>query len=397
MKRRGFLKSTGLVAASMMVPEFVKASAERFLGQQASGKKLVIIQLSGGNDGLNTVVPFLNDEYYKLRPQIGLSKESCLQITDEVGLNPGMSGLRRLYDEGLLTIINSVGYPNPNRSHFRSTDIWHSGSGSSEFLSTGWIGRFLDNQCAGTAFPHYAIQMDAGLSLALKGATQSGLSLSDPSKLLEAVSHPYIQHSVDKTDHHEHGQLAYLKKTLCDVSSSAEYVAEQMKLYTPAIMYPASRFGQRLQSIGQLINSGSETQVYYTSLSGFDTHANQVGSHENLLNRWSEGVLALTEDLKFNNNLDDTLILTFSEFGRRVKQNAGRGTDHGTANNLFLVGGQLRSPGLFNEMPDLTDLSDGDLKHKVDFRDVYASILTDWFATPHVLILGKERKLLNLV
>lgn len=396
MERRSFLKTSALVSASLMVPEFVKASTKSFLREQSKGRRLIVIQLSGGNDGLNTLVPFRNDDYYNLRPQIGLQKGELHLISDDLGLNPGLLSLKELFDKGWVTLLNGVGYPNPNRSHFRSTDIWNSGTGSDEFVNTGWIGRYLDNECTGF-LPHNAVDLDNGLTLALKGEKNSGLSVSDPQKLAEAVRHPYVAMNSGQSHDNDHPQLAYLNKTLVDVVSSAEYVEDHMRVQKTREEYPYTTIGQKMKTIGQLINSGSQTQIFYASLSGFDTHANQQGTHERLLGNWADAVQALLNDLDQTGNLEDTLVMTFSEFGRRAKQNAAKGTDHGTANNLFLMGGSLANPGVYNEIPSLSDLDSGDLKYSIDFRDIYASILSDWFQADHSKILSGKRKLLTLV
>ena len=184
MKRRNFLKATGLASTALMVPSFLQGlDLESNLLGTRSGKNLIIIQFSGGNDGLNTIVPYRNDIYYQNRPSLGIKKEEVLKVSEELGFNPAMAPLRSLYDEGLMSIVNSVGYPNPDRSHFRSMDIWHTASSSSEYLSTGWLGRYLDNQCRDCEQPYYAIEVDDSLSLALKGSTRNGFAMSNPKQL----------------------------------------------------------------------------------------------------------------------------------------------------------------------------------------------------------------------
>ena len=388
MKRRNFIKSSALASTAMMVPSFLKS----FPGYQAlssrSGKILVVVQLSGGNDGLNTIIPYENDLYYQNRPVLGIPKAEVLTLSDQLGFNPAMEALRTLYDDGLMTIINSVGYPNPDRSHFRSMDIWHTASSSSEYLSTGWLGRYLDNQCQGCDKPYHALEVDDSLSLALKGKEKNGFALSNPKQLQRTAGNKLLKAIAQQQEHHEEENVAYLYKTMIDTQSSADYLFQQSKVYQSQEEYPKTAFGKNLKQIAELITADTDTKVYYVSLTGFDTHANQKNQQARLLRQYSEGMKAFVADLKKNSLLDDTLIMTFSEFGRRVKQNASGGTDHGTANNLFLIGGQLSQPGFYNEAPNLTDLDNGDLKYQIDFRNIYATVLDKWLDTNAKDVLG---------
>lgn len=390
MKRRNFIKSSALASTAMMVPSFLKS----FPGYQAlssrSGKILVVVQLSGGNDGLNTIIPYENDLYYQNRPALGIPKAEVLTLSDQLGFNPAMEALRTLYDDGLMTIINSVGYPNPDRSHFRSMDIWHTASSSSEYLSTGWLGRYLDNQCHGCELPYHAIEVDDSLSLALKGREKNGFAVSNPKQLQRTAGNKLLKAIAQQQKHHEEENVAYLYKTMIDTQSSADYLFQQSKVYQSKEEYPKTAFGKNLKQIAELITADTDTKVYYVSLTGFDTHANQKNQQARLLKQYAEGMKAFVADLKKNGLMNDTLIMTFSEFGRRVKQNASGGTDHGTANNLFLIGGQLHQPGFYNEAPNLLDLDKGDLKYQIDFRNVYATILDKWLDTNARDVLGSS-------
>ncbi len=394
--RRNFLKKSALVSSSFFVPQFVNGFSNKFLGAN-TGKTLVIIQWSGGNDGLNTVVPYHNDLYYKNRPGIAIKKEETLKLNDELGLNPVMTGLKSLYDDGLVSVINNVGYPNPDRSHFRSMDIWHTASGSSEYWQTGWLGRYLDKYCDDCQ-PYHALEVDDTLSLALKGYEKSGFAASNPKKLKQATSNPFHQAIVQHHHDHDHDEnIAYLYKTLIDTQNSAEYLHKQSRVYKSKVEYPQNGFAKDLKQIAELIVAGTDTKVYYANLNGFDTHVNQKNQQERLLKGYSDSIKAFIQDLKQNNRLDDTLVMTFSEFGRRVKQNASRGTDHGTANNLYLIGEKLNKAGIFNESPNLVDLDGGDLKHTIDFRKVYATVLDKWLDVDPKLVLGKKFDLLNVI
>ncbi len=396
MKRRDFFKTSALASTSLMIPSFLKGYVGKGLFSSRSGKNLVVIQLSGGNDGLNTVVPFQNDIYYRSRPTLGVDKNKVLKISDAQGLNPVMEPLRPLYDDGLMCIINSVGYPNPDRSHFRSMDIWHTASSSDEYLSTGWIGRYLDNHCEGCTPPYHALEADDSLSLALKSVEQNGFAMSDPKSLKRATNNKFLK-AISNHDHRHEENVAYLYKTMIDTQSSANYLFEQSKIYQSKQYYPQTPFGRDLKQIAELITAETDTKIYYVSLSGFDTHANQKNQQERLLRQYADAVAAFVKDLKQNQLLEDTLILTFSEFGRRVKQNGSNGTDHGTANNLFLFGGKLKTPGFYNSAPDLKILDNGDLIYEIDFRRVYATILEDWLDADVKQILKGNFEKLNLV
>lgn len=389
MKRREFIKSSGLASTAMLVPSFLHA----FSGQSATGrngKTLVIVQLSGGNDGLNTVVPYRNDIYYSSRPTLGIKREEVLRVNDELGFNSALAGLQSLYDEGLVSILNSVGYPNPDRSHFRSMDIWHTASDSSEYLSTGWLGRYLDSACQNCHLPYHALEVDDSLSLALKGHRRSGFAMSNPKQLKKTTDNRFLQAigQASKEEEHE-AQVAYLYKTMINTQSSAAYLYEQSRVFTSRADYPQTAFGQDLKQIAELMTAETATKIYYVNLTGFDTHANQKNQQERLLRQYGEGMKAFVADLKANGLLNDTLIMTFSEFGRRVKQNASNGTDHGTANNLFLIGGGLQQPGFYNDAPDLSALDNGDLIYDIDFRSVYATILERWLEADAPSVIGK--------
>ncbi|QJW87964.1 DUF1501 domain-containing protein [Spirosoma taeanense] len=411
MNRRDFLKNSALTTAgTMLIPHFLKAYETLAMGQlmAPSGKILVVVQLSGGNDGLNTVIPYRNDIYYRERPTIAIQPDNVLPLTDEIGLHPAMGPLRALYDEGLLTVINNVGYPNPDRSHFRSMDIWHTASDSNQYLQTGWVGRYLDASCAGKEQqPFRTIEVDDTLSLALKGEELNGLAVLDAKKLYNQTRSGLVT-GLRKTsvqpdhDHAPHESVAYLYKTLAETVSSAEYVYDKAKQATGGIKsspttYPNHELGHRLRTVAQLIQSGVGTSVYYVSISGFDTHINQPGQQQRLLGQYAEAVGAFMTDLKTAGRQNDVLLMTFSEFGRRVRQNASNGTDHGTANNVFLIGGGLPSRRVLNEAPNLTSLTDGDLLYSVDFRQIYATLLRDYLGADDVAILGRRFEPLKFV
>lgn len=395
--RRDFLKYSSLASAATLMPGFLSSISANSLN--SDGKKLVIIQFSGGNDGLNTCIPYRDDGYFRARPSLSIPATEVLPLTDDLALNPAMTGLRSLYDEGLLTILNRVGYPNPDRSHFRSMDIWHSASNTDEYWNTGWLGRYLDADCAGCAKPHKILEFDELLSLAVKGSESKALALQDVNRLSRATQDRYVKSLSEayETAKHDESNLDYLYKTMAETVNSAEYLHKKSRIYRSSIDYPQGQLGKQLKLVAELLISGVDTSVFYVSLSGFDTHVRQRGQQDRLLKQYSESVAAFVKDLKQNNRLDETLIMTFSEFGRRVEQNASGGTDHGKANNLFLIGGGLKQAGVFNAAPDLTRLDDGDVPFDIDFRRVYATLLRDWLGADDEAILNRKFKRLKLV
>jgi uncharacterized protein (DUF1501 family) len=397
IKRRQFLQAGSLATASFMLPKFLKAF-ERPMMVPPGNKVLVVLQFSGGNDGLNTVIPVRNDIYYRVRPKLGIEKEKSLLITDDVALHPALTGLKDLYDDGSLGILNNVGYPNPDRSHFRSMDIWQTASDSKNYVYTGWLGRYLDAQCAGCDKPTQALEIDDILSLALKGERIKGIALKDPGRLYNTSHQKYFK---DISADHKMGTaeqpVDYLYKVMAETLSSAEYIYQQSKLRPTSLAYPKTGLGKDLQTIASLIFSDINTKVYYVSLGSFDTHVNQHDQQQRLFTEMNDAVKAFVADLKNKDRFQDVLLMTFSEFGRRVSQNASGGTDHGTANNMFLVSGGLKQKGLINAMPDLADLNEGDLKYKIDFKDVYATVLNKWLQADDKNILGRSFNHLDFI
>ncbi|MDP5229149.1 MAG: DUF1501 domain-containing protein [Cellulophaga sp.] len=396
MKRRDFIKNSSLASGVFLVPNFLKAfeSQNDFI---KNNKKLIIIQLSGGNDGLNTLVQYNNDLYYKNRAAIAHQKANLLTVNDELGFHESLKGFKNLFDDGLVSVMNDVGYPNPSRSHFRATDIWQTASSSKDYLKTGWVGRYLE-KVSKTSLG--AIEVDDTLSLLMKGESINGIATKDPKLFYKTTQDPYFGQVLDNyTDTHlsDHN-LGYLYKTVIDAKSSAKYIFNKTKVYESKAEYPGNTFGKQLKTISEFINSGLETQLYYASLGGFDTHANQLNAQKRLLEVFSTGIHAFITDLKNTGALKDTMVLVFSEFGRRLNENNAKGTDHGAANLVFLIGDKLKSKGIYNQPANLVDLDDnGDIKYKVDFRDIYASLLQEWLDTDPSKILNGNFKTLGLV
>lgn len=397
IKRKEFIQLGSLATASLMLPKFLKA----FEGKNVvppGNKVMVILQMSGGNDGLNTVIPVRNDLYYKARPKLGIEKTKALLLNDEVGLHPALIGFKDLFNDGSLGILNAVGYPNPDRSHFRSMDIWQTGSQSNEIITTGWLGRYLDAQCSGCDKPTQAIEIDDVLSLAMKGEHMNGIALRDPRRLYGTANEKFFRDVLkDHSNTSKEETVDYLYKTMAETLSSADYIFKQSQLHPTMADYPKTELGNSLKTIASLIFSDINTKVYYVSLGSFDTHVNQDAQQNRLFTEMNDAVSVFVKDLKSNNRFNDVMLFTFSEFGRRVEQNASGGTDHGTANNMFLISGGLNKKGLLNEIPSLSDLDQGDLKYKVDFKDVYATMLNKWLKADDENILGKKFSYLDFI
>jgi uncharacterized protein (DUF1501 family) len=381
------------------------------------GRILVVLQMAGGNDGLNTVVPFTNDHYRRARPRLGLEEGDILKLNDTVGLHPSLSGMKALYDAGQLSIVQGVGYPNPNRSHFRSTEIWQTASDADRFEQQGWIGRYFDNDCEGCD-PTVGISIGGKTPQAFAARTPKGITLQNPGSyrfvsadqpeegeadMLEesfrrmnemraedSVSGGTID-SLSGRISHTGSPLEFIQRTSMDAQVSSDEILRVSKRVKNQAEYPTSRLSNSLKLVAKLIAGGLPTRIYYVSQGGYDTHTNQAGTHQRLLGELGGAVRAFCEDLKAQGNMDRVLVMTFSEFGRRVEQNANSGTDHGAAAPLFLIGNSVNA-GLAGTYPSLApdDLFRGDLQHTVDFRSVYATVLEKWLQTKSQPILGRQ-------
>ncbi|RKF31849.1 twin-arginine translocation pathway signal [Sphingobacterium siyangense] len=395
IKRRQFLKAGSLATASLLLPNFLKAmSLPEAL--ERGHKVLVILQLSGGNDGLNTIVPMRNDIYFRERQTIAV--DNALTLTDEAGIHPALPFFKTLYDRGELAVLNNVGYPEPNKSHFRSMDIWHSASRSDEYLESGWIGRYLDQACYDCGHPTQALEVNDMLSLALKGKQKKAFAFKDPKKLYQTSREEYFNTLYQEHKRqHEEETVAYLYQTLGDTINNADYIFEQSKARKTAAAYPDSVLGKDLKTVSSLIKSDINTQVYYLQIGSFDTHINQQQRQESLFHTINDAVEAFVDDLKKNGIFQHVMLMTFSEFGRRVAQNASNGTDHGTANQLFFLSGGLKKQGLLNALPDLTQLNEGDLRYTEDFRKVYATLLKNWLDADSTKILGWKNGIYDFI
>jgi uncharacterized protein (DUF1501 family) len=406
--RREFLRrgthGIGLLAFSRFAPQFlVQSTLAGAPAPERDRRILVLVQLAGGNDGLNTVVPFSDPAYFALRPTLALKKDATLPINDTLGLNPGCAALHALLNEGKLGIVQNVGYPNPNRSHFRSTEIWETANESSDSVSTGWIGRYLDNACAGappSADPD-AIHVSSEVPQTFGGAfphntfglTNRGGGRRDDAKLLERLVARPSDAAPAPADSPNN---AFLRATMMDALVAEQKIQVILNAYKPEAAYPGSDFAQSLRNVAALISAGLPTRVYFVSIGGFDTHANQLTNHQNLLRNLSEGLAAFQRDLTARKLDDQVLTTTFSEFGRRPNENDSRGTDHGTAAPLFVMGRSIKAP-LHGTAPDLKIAKNADLTFTTDFRSVYATVLDQWLGSPADDILGAKHPRLGFL
>jgi uncharacterized protein (DUF1501 family) len=420
--RRLFLqRGLTLLAVAPTIPSFLDRtvmalaqSADGSRTQPSSGKDgriLVVVQLAGGNDGLDTVIPYADDAYHRARPTMGIEAKTVLRMSDYVGLHPNLAPLKAIYDNGSLGVVQGVGYPNPNRSHFRATDIWESAQPDRDVATSGWIGRYFDNACPGCD-PHIGVSMGETLPLAMQGESIMPLSLERPEAYryqgrdlasYQKLNNPpatqpaaLLPNTLAESSRYRKKielssatQLDFLERTALDAQVSSDDIIRMTRQHRSTATYPGNEFGTSLQTVAAMIAGGLPTRVYYVSLGGFDTHANQRNRHDQLMTQLAAGISAFWTDMKAQGNSDRVLMMSFSEFGRRVEQNASGGTDHGAAAPMFLVGPKI-VPGLLGRYPSLTDLDQGDLKYNTDFRSVYATVLQNWLGTPSKPILGEQ-------
>lgn len=399
MKRRKFLKATSTAVSlpvllnGMGVQAITKSALFSGLNED-SDRVLVLIQLNGGNDGLNTIIPL--DQYDNLaniRSNILIPENNILDINSTVGFHPSMSGLKSLFDDGKMSVVHSVGYPNQNRSHFRSTDIWQTGSEADEFLTTGWLGRFFEKDhpefpedYPNDAYPDpFALTLGSVVSETCQGTGGNfSLAINDPFNL-----NPLATGNADDVPDTPYGEeLTFLRQTIEQTNAYSEVITEAANMGNNMGAYPEdNRLAQQLKNVALLIAGGLKTKIYIVSLGGFDTHANQTtdsplaGTHADLLRTVSDAVNAFQNDLQLLQIDDRVLGMTFSEFGRRIRSNASLGTDHGDAAPLMVFGSCLNNPGFIGQNPEIPEdvgIQDG-VAMQHDFRDIYGSVLLDWF------------------
>jgi uncharacterized protein (DUF1501 family) len=424
MTRREFIKKgLTMVAVGATAPSFITRTALAMgnpwdVAQVTSRPGvpddhiLVVIQMGGGNDGLNTVIPLGNDAYYRARPNLAVPQKDVLKVTDEIGLHPSLGRWKELYDKGSLAVVQGVGYPNPSRSHFKSMEIWQTADPEGRVVRYGWIGRYFDSKCPVCEQPTVGVNVGPAMPLAMTAQSGRGVSLETPEafqwmasfngigekeeqELFRLLNAPAVVPGSpgipvgDARGGSEPEAIDFLRHTAMNAYVSAEQVRAAVRAYKGGIDYANTPFATSMKLIAQMIAGRLPTKVYYAHITGFDTHAAQRGVHANLLQQLAEGVAVFYRDLEAQGNADRVVVLAFSEFGRRVAENGSGGTDHGTAAPMFIFGKPLK-PGFYGLQPSLTDLSDGDLKHAIDFRSVYATILDRWLGTDPQKILGRD-------
>ncbi|MFM8643291.1 MAG: DUF1501 domain-containing protein [Phycisphaerales bacterium] len=411
--RRIFIRQGVMLASfAATLPHFIQESALGMLAPDgaATGSRpgvpderiLVIVQLSGGNDGLNTVIPYGDREYHAARPSLSLGEPgkaknggAALELDRDrgIGLHPNLTGLKELHDDGRLAVVAGVGYPNPNRSHFASMDIWQ--SGRPEGKGTGWLGRYVDATCNGNPAADVAVSVGRTAPLAMLGRTSRPIAFesADLFRWLGADAGGQMEDEYQRMvragelkDVAAGSQESFLMRTALDAQVTSDRIRAAVKK-APLARYPGSALAKQLQTVAAMIRDGMKTRVYYVSMGGFDTHANQPNSHGNLMRQLGDAMLAFQNDLKAQGNDGRVMTMCFSEFGRRVRQNASNGTDHGTAGPVFVVGPNV-NPGVQGKYPSLTDLDGGDLKFTTDFRGVYQELLGKWMKAPTREVLG---------
>ena len=413
LRRREFLGmgAAGLsyVALAGRMPGLFAQVAEVSARSDANDHALVVIELDGGNDGLNTVIPFEDPLYYRNRRTLGISKNQVIRLGDRVGLHPRMKALGELFREGRVAVVQGVGYPDPDRSHFRSMEIWHTASTEPTAPETGWLGRYLD---ASKPSPSEAFPCGLALTDSLPQALQA-----------QRVTVPVVA-QLDSIGEADEAQVALLRKlstgrsgpapgagpppapgpaaflrrqadTLYRTADRLKAAAEKAQP-VPAIAYPEGDLGGQLRRAAQILGAEMGVRVLFVSLDGFDTHSNQAEGHGNLLEALSRSLDAFHRDLAARKLGDRVLTMVFSEFGRRVDENASLGTDHGAASCMFLVGDKVKG-GLVGQYPSLAKLGDGDLIYNTDFRSVYATLLDRWLGCPSETVLGKPFPGLDLI
>jgi len=365
MNRRNFLTLTGTFTGGMLVlPSFLHAFGTQdslVIGEQC----LVFIQLNGGNDGLNTFIPYEDPLYYEFRTKIALNKDAVLGKNKGMAFHPALKDFAQMQQNGDLSVIQNVGYPEPVRSHFRSQEIWQTAADSNKYINEGWLGRYLDLQCHDHQ-PTAGINLDSIENLALKGLEPNTITVKDPDRFK-------IKSNKENEKLSDNPQLDFVRKIANSVVEGSDDIQNALKQSKTEISYPKTGLSKNLEWIARLVKGNLNSKVYYTSLGGFDTHDNQLSIHERKLTELNDAVFSFYTDLKQAQLLQNVTIVVFSEFGRRVKDN-GSGTDHGTAAPMFVIGGSNKGTILGNN-PNLADLDNGDLKHQIDFRSVYASLL----------------------
>lgn len=403
--RRDLFVRGGVLAVGLMAPSWLSAIARSDVANLANGRKidpnnvLVVCQFSGGNDGLNTVIPYLDPKYRELRPTLGFNSDEVLKAADGLGFHPSMEGFADLFKKGQVAVINNVGYPNPNRSHFKSMDIWQSASPDGA-LKYGWIGRAFDKNCESGAKldPIAALGLSTERPLALTAKVASIPCFASLGDVQQMVGDPDAERMLREiqgmagAEGSSVRQIQLANNTALDAISALK---ANLSKFEPKNDYGDHAFGRGFKQIAQIIATSPQTRVIYLSVGGFDTHARQKESHATLMKGFSQAIAAFQAELEAVGKATNVTTLVFSEFGRRTYENGSEGTDHGKAAPMFLIGKNVKG-GFHGARPDLTNLNDGDLQFKIDFRQVYATALDDWMGNDSKAILGGQFQTLDV-
>lgn len=405
LTRRELLAKGTMIAVGLSTPRWLAAVAHGDLIRAAGGRKvdpdniLVVCQLSGGNDGLNTVVPFADPLYAKARPTLALKGDEVLHLNDTMGLHPTMGGLATLFKEGKVAIVQNVGYPNPNRSHFKSMDIWQSASPDAK-LPFGWIGRSMDERLAQQMYnPVACVGLSTERPLALQAKDASipcFASLADIKSLVGNADAEKLLRQIQGRDAEQGSAIRTIQDANRAALDAMNLLNAKLDSAKPKQTYGENGFGRGFAQISQLLMASPQTRVVYFSHGGFDTHSRQKDAHAKLMQEFSDAVLAFQREMEAAGLDKKVTLLVFSEFGRRVEENGSLGTDHGEAAPMFLIGSRVKG-GFHGPNPDLANLSRGDVPWKTDFRSVYATTLENWLGNDAGLVLGSEFPTLDLI
>jgi uncharacterized protein (DUF1501 family) len=364
-------------------------------GASGDDRVLVVLELSGGNDGLSTVVPYEDDALYRVRAAIAVPAKETLALEGGLGLHPNLAPLRGLWDAGRMAVVPGAGYPKPNRSHFESMDIWHTGSVEGRRVPTGWLGRAVDRCCGETPNPDLAVSVGGSVPYALEAERNPPIAFANPAAYRwngparDADAFAALNEGASRPGEDDADTLDWLRDTARDARASSDRVRRAAQSFRAKASWPRSPLATELSTVAALITAGLRTRVFYVSLGGFDTHTAQRGRHDNLMRVLGEAVAAFFAEMEAQGAGERVTMLAFSEFGRRVAQNGSNGTDHGTAGPMFLFGRPVKG-GVVGRRPSLTDLDDGDLRMTTDFRSVYAAVLERWIGVDATKVLGQR-------
>ncbi|MEM7263587.1 MAG: DUF1501 domain-containing protein [Planctomycetota bacterium] len=392
MDRRDFLRTAGLTGAACIAPTWLSGGLQVWAAPTGDGEPadpsyrwdriLVLVELSGGNDGLNTVVSHRDDAYYRLRPKIAVPKKETIRLDDERGLHPSLAPFGETWKRGDLAVVQGVGYPDPNRSHFRSIEIWETGSDSDEFRSRGWLSSLLTRATLPTEHAADGIVVGGSDPGPLAGKGLRTITMSEPSQFIARAK--ALPEAAAKGIA---PALRHLMEVREQTRRAAKIIEERLAGTRAPAGFPRTKIGQQFSVAARLLTSGVPTRVVKLNHGGFDTHTNQVGQHTRLLDQLGKGFAAFEKSMRQAGLWDRVLVMTYSEFGRRAAENGSGGTDHGTAAPHFVAGGSVKG-GLYGEAPSLENLQGGDLRHTVDYRRLYASVAEEWWKLPKAWVEG---------